>query len=122
MKRIFWEPFLNVRDMFCALQIRAAAFSGKHQKAKRVTGFCGFGPASANKGGRRDIGEHTFGAHVPPEQVGFVFKITSAETCARTVGGGRQRKELAFELLGRIYKVHASAQCRAQGISCRQQH
>ena len=87
VKHIFWEPFLNVRDMFCALQIRADAFSGKHQKAKRITGFCEFGCASANKGGRRDMDEQTFGTHVPPEQMGFVFKITSAEMCAKSQRG-----------------------------------
>ena len=51
VKHIFWEPFLSVKDMYCALQIRADAFSGKHQRAKRITGFCEFGCASANKGG-----------------------------------------------------------------------
>ena len=40
--------------------------------------------ASANKGGRRDMDEQTFGTHVPPEQMGFVFKITSAEMCAKS--------------------------------------
>lgn len=87
VKHIFWEPFLNVQDMYCALQIRADAFSGKHQKAKRITAFCEFGCASANKGGRRDMDEQTFGTHVPPEQMGFVFKITSAEMCAKSQRG-----------------------------------
>ena len=87
VKHIFWEPFLNVRDMYCALQIRADAFSGKHQNAKRITAFCEFGCASANKGGRRDMDEQTFGTHVPPEQMGFVFKITSAEMCAKSQRG-----------------------------------
>ena len=87
MKHIFWEPFLSVRDMYCALQIRADAFSGKHQQAKRITAFCEFGCASANKGGRREMDEQTFGTHVPPEQMGFVFKITSAEMCAKSQRG-----------------------------------
>lgn len=87
VKHIFWEPFLSVRDMYCALQIRADAFSGKHQRAKRITAFCEFGCASANKGGRRDMDEQTFGTHVPPEQMGFVFKITSAQMCAKSQRG-----------------------------------
>ncbi len=70
--------------MYCALRIRADAFSGKHQRAKRITAFCEFGCASANKGGRRDMDEQTFGTHVPPEQMGFVFKITSAEMGAKS--------------------------------------
>ena len=87
IKHIFWEPFLCVRDMYCALQIRADAFSGKHQLAKRITAFCEFGCASANKGGRREMDEQTFGTHVPPEQLGFVFKLTSAEMCAKSQRG-----------------------------------
>ena len=31
--------------------------------------------------------EQTFGTHVPPEQMGFVFKITSAEMCAKSQRG-----------------------------------
>ena len=64
VKHIFWEPFLTVRDMYCALQIRADAFNGSSQRAKRITTFCEFGCASANKGGRRDMDEMTFDTHV----------------------------------------------------------
>lgn len=87
VRHIFWEPFLTVRDMYCALQIRADAFSGKSQKAKRITAFCEFGCASANKGGRREMDEQTFGTHVPPEKMGFVFKMTSSEMSAKSQRG-----------------------------------
>ena len=87
IKHIFWEPLMNVRDMFCALQIRADAFSGRSQKAHRVTAFGEFGVASSNKGGRRELDERTFGTHVPPQKMGYVFKMSSIEMCAKTQRG-----------------------------------
>ena len=87
IKHIFWEPLMNVRDMYCALQIRADAFSGKSQRAHRVTAFGEFGVASSNKGGRRELDEQTFGTHVPPQKMGYVFKMSSVEMCAKTQRG-----------------------------------
>ena len=60
VKHTFWEPVLD----YCALQIRADALSGKHQKAKRITSFCEFGCASANKAGR-----DSFSRSHPPKRV-----------------------------------------------------
>ena len=116
VKHIFWEPFMNVRDLYTALQIRADAFSGKHQKAKRITAFCEFGCASANKGGRRDVDKQTFGTHVPPEQMGFVFKITSAEMCAQSQRGPWE----AAGILGRVDTLHTHEQRHFQMLPRRQ--
>ena len=77
----------NVHDTWCLLNIRADAFSGKSQRGKRITAFGEFGSASANKGGRRQLDEDVFGTHVPPQNMGLVFKISSSELSAKSQRG-----------------------------------
>ena len=92
VKHIFWEPFLSVRDMYCALQIRADAFSGKHQKAKRITAFCEFGCASANKGGRREMDEQTFGTHTCRPSRWDSSSRSRPPKCARRASADRGKR------------------------------
>jgi hypothetical protein len=87
VKHFYWDPLMNVQDMYCALQIRADAFSGKSQEAHRVSAFGEFGVASSSKGARRNLDEITFGTHVPPQKMGYVFKMTAAEMSAKSQRG-----------------------------------
>ena len=46
-----------------------------------------FGVASSNKGGRRELDEQTFGTHVPPQKMGYVFKMSASEMSAKSQRG-----------------------------------
>ena len=87
LKHLFFDMTGNVHDTWCLLNIRADAFSGKSQRGKRITAFGEFGSASANKGGRRQLDEDVFGTHVPPQNMGLVFKISSSELSAKSQRG-----------------------------------
>lgn len=53
----FWQPLKSVHDLFCALQVRADAFSGRAQAARRATVYAEVGEPSS----RRKLDIMTFG-------------------------------------------------------------